>query len=177
MDASTVTTIMNNINTLYSNALGQLITFTIGILAFVGVLLPLIISFLQNRQLKADHKNLNEKISLDIQAAKIVLNKDIKNEIVKEIEEFKEEILKLQQEMNKENIRKMTVIEAKTYHVQAVTQILSRDYPTAFQDLMTAIVSYVEADDELNVQAALNDSNMHDLPHLKKIDFEHNIEI
>jgi hypothetical protein len=69
MNANDVTTIISNINSLYSTV----IYWTFGIVAFIGVLLPVYIAILQNRQLKADRKLHTEEIDKQIRNAKETL--------------------------------------------------------------------------------------------------------
>ena len=65
------------------------IYLTFGIVAFIGILLPIFISFIQNKQLKADHKALTDKIAIEMQAAKAALITEIKCDLEKEIKKFK----------------------------------------------------------------------------------------
>lgn len=170
MDANTVTAIINNINSLYSNAIGQLITFTIGILAFVGILLPAIVSFLQSRQLKADHKTLSDKISLETQMTKAALIEELKSTLADELTSFEKKVSEIKDELNMSILKSTARANAKAHHLQATTSMASGDYIGVFKDCVTAITDYAVAEDEANMQIVLKAILIPSvLPNLKKL--------
>jgi len=61
--------ILEKLNSLYSGAITQLISYTIGVLAFVGIVIPALMGILQSRQLKRDHAALTTYIENQISAA------------------------------------------------------------------------------------------------------------
>lgn len=69
--------ILEQVNSFYSDAFTQLIAFTVGLLALVGVLMPMGIAAYQNRQLKHDQKTLNEKIENELLAARLALSEQL----------------------------------------------------------------------------------------------------
>ncbi len=94
MDAQAITTIIDNLNSLYSSAFGHLVDYTVGLLAFLGVIVPVVFYWFQNKQLKLDKEMLAKKISLEIDEAKTTIIKDIQSKLIVELEEFEKKFQK-----------------------------------------------------------------------------------
>ena len=50
--------VVESVNSFYSNAFSQLMTLTIAILAIIGVLMPLILQHIQSRSFRIEQKSL-----------------------------------------------------------------------------------------------------------------------
>ena len=92
--------ILNHLDTFYNNAWNKLILFTTILLAVVGILIPLIISWLQTRNLKLKEENLRKELEADykkkISVVKEDLLKEIKSQFEQKISDFetKQEVLR-----------------------------------------------------------------------------------
>jgi hypothetical protein len=115
MDAQATTTIIDNLNSLYSSAFGYLIDYTVGLLALFGVIVPVIFYWLQNKQLKLDEEMLAKKISLEIDEAKKTIIEDIQCKLAIELEEFKKKVSDIKFEL-KEDVNKVTHLSYATIH-------------------------------------------------------------
>ena len=115
MDAQATTTIIDNLNSLYSSAFGYLIDYTVGLLALFGVIVPVIFYWLQNKQLKLDEEMLAKKISLEIDEAKKTIIEDIQSKLAIELEEFKKKVSDIKFEL-KEDVNKVTHLSYATIH-------------------------------------------------------------
>lgn len=69
--------ILERVNALYSNAFTQLITYTVGIVAFVGVLVPLTVALLQLWKSQGDRKLLEETIKTEVEKAKAAMQQEL----------------------------------------------------------------------------------------------------
>jgi hypothetical protein len=171
MDANTITAIINNVNSIYSNV----IAYTFGLVAFVGILLPIAISLLQNRQLKNDHKALSDKISKEMQEAKNALITDLKNELAIEISKFDKKVSDIKIELNEEIHEISSGLHAKAHHSQARDAIEKNNFQTACIDCLAAVVGYCDAKDEPNLQVVLDVLLIPKvIPKLKQPDFDNN---
>src|SRR5690349_15102054 len=72
----------------YTEAFSDLLLITFGIVAFIGVVLPVAISLIQSRQLKAENKNLRQ--DLEEHASKLAQAKF--DEVQKRVEENEKKI-------------------------------------------------------------------------------------
>jgi len=172
MSAYDVTTIINNINTLYTNVINQFVSISLGMLALFGVVLPLVFAYFQKRKIKADQITLTEKIEKEIAVAKELLTEEMKRELGNEKTLILQEIEKMKKEMKLE-IKKISAgANAKAHHLQANSNIADKNFSGAFIDAATAINNYAISDDEGNLIRAA-DTLMLKLiiPFLVKSDF------
>jgi hypothetical protein len=174
MDANTVTTVINNINSLYSNAISQLITYTIGILAFVGIFIPLAISRMQNKQLKADNKALADKVATELAEAKKILIAELKVELSKEVALLDAKIVGIKEELEENISRKSAGLNAKSHHAQGNKFFEGNKNIEAFKEYLIAMKDYAKAKDEGNIQAIVGNLEKV-LPKLNQDDFVHKV--
>lgn len=154
-DMSETLLILEKINTLYSGAIAQLITYTIGVLAFVGILVPTLIGILQSRQLTADHKILSALITSEIALAKAGLDADV--ELLHQENELKlkELIEATTKEIRAEILKSEKASVARSLHLQANTEHDTNPVG-ACSDALKALICYSESGNESNIPAVLN---------------------
>ena len=155
MDAQATTTIIDNLNSIYSSAFGHLIEYTVGLLGLVGVIVPMIYYWFQNKQLKLDKKLLTGKISLEIEDAKKTIIEDIQSKLTIEIEEFEKKVSDIESGLKQDVGIVMHLSHAKIHHLQANSMVSFDKWSDAFEDCLTAIVGYSKASDEANLQTVL----------------------
>lgn len=146
--------ILERVNTFYSNAFSQLITFTVGLLAVVGVLIPIAIAAYQNRQLKHDQKSLLDKIENDLKTAKLSLSEQLAKDLVLRDEAMKTAIEDARSEMSKELKKIDSLASARSMHLQALST-QSANPGSSASDALNAAELYAQAGDERNLRAAL----------------------
>lgn len=172
MDGNAVTSILNNINTLYSAAVSQLITYTIGMMAFVGVLLPVVISLLQSRQLKADQANLTQKLEAAIVQAKTSLSEQIKADLKEEMATYEARIAEIKDGLTEDIKRAKDEAVARTHHLQAISLIGKGLFVDALADCANAAPGYASCGHEQNLQIILDVVGDTILPKLNRSHFE-----
>lgn len=86
--------ILTKLNDLYSGALNQIITYTIGLMAFVGILVPSLISYLQNKQFRRDHESIKLEILAELKERNEVLEKELAERVDKEFNLIKVNMLR-----------------------------------------------------------------------------------
>lgn len=174
MDANTMTAIINNVNSMYSNV----IAYTVGLVAFVGILLPVAVSFFQNRQLKINHQALTDKIAMEMQEARNALIADLKNQLAIELSNFDKKASDIKNELNENILKASSGLNAKAHHLQARVAISANDFTSACIDCLVAINDYSKAADEGNLQVVLSAILFPlVLPKLKQADFENDDKI
>jgi hypothetical protein len=146
--------ILEQVNSFYSGAFTQLITFTVSLLAVVGVLMPLGIAAYQNRQLKHDQKTLNDRIDNELSAARLALSEQLAKDLVTRDEVLKSLIEKTKSEIAQEVKKIDELATARSLHLQALA---NRESTPAFAtyDSLMAVSSYARNGDEMNLNSAL----------------------
>ncbi len=143
--------ILEKIDTFYSNSFGTLVTLTFSILAFAGILIPILIAYIQNRQVKHETLLLIKKIEDEsLQQAKENENK-INALLEKERKKIESQLLKLEDDLNK----KLSNSEAGLFHIQAQHHRDKEFYALATVDYCTAAEGYIDGNDELNLGRVL----------------------
>lgn len=175
MNGNDVSTIISNIDSLYTNALNQIIALTIGLLALGGVVFPLIVAHFQKRKSNADHRRLTAQIAGEINAAKNELVLGLEKELEKVREKFEQRISEIQEDIELQITKIQAGANAKTHHHIAVTSIQNKNFVDALVQCEIAIRDYVIAGDEYNMQITVNGNLLNPIfQNLKKRDFDEN---
>src|SRR5688572_23182297 len=87
--------ILEKIDSLYSNAFNQLITITVIVLGFGGVILPIVLQFIQAQFFRIERKALENQISTEVEKARKASEKEIERKF----------------EIEKEDIHKIVLME------------------------------------------------------------------
>lgn len=132
--------ILEQLNSFYSFSFSQLVAFTVGLLAFVGVLIPIVASFYQNKRTAIEIKQLHETFTKEIAALKEEAKKEVR-------EELKKDLLEAEALLDK----KLASANGSIYHVQASHLISKKLYKRAANSLGDAMGEYVKANDQLNL--------------------------
>ena len=173
MSAYDITTIINNINTLYANVINQFVSIALGMVALFGVVLPLIFAYFQKRKIIADHKILAEKIEKEMQATKLLLTEEMKLELKEEKTLILQEIEKMKLDMGLEIGKIKAGADAKAHHLQANSNIAVKNFKEAFIDAGIAIKNYENTNDDCNLMRVAEILLLKMiLPNLKKTDFD-----
>lgn len=177
MDANTITTISNNLNSLYSNAISQLTAYTLGVVALVGILIPVLVTLIQWRSLKAEKDNLEAHISDEIQKAKSIIRDELVAEIKQLAASEEKKLISRMEERFKVLDNKFKCSEASTFHIQGNSNIRTNNYLSATTDFCIATEGYLSGGDALNGQRTLNGLIKNCIPKLNKTNFEENSDL
>lgn len=149
MDSTLV--ILEKVNQFYSSSFGQLVSITIGLLAFVGVIVPMLITFYQNRQFKQEQDYILRKL----EESTSELFKHIETEVSRKFESEKEKRVKEMAELREELLKEASKSKGGAFFIQANLQLDSADITNAIESYIYAIQNFMRAEDELNLQRAL----------------------
>lgn len=172
MDAYEVSTIINNLNALYSGAMSQVITYTAVIIALVGIGIPFLAALNQKRNFKAESESLEKNIHESIDNAKVIIRNDL-------IAEMKESISSEEAALNtriEEKFRaldkKLECAKAATFYLQGAASFRLKHFASAAIDFSTSTISDMKGGDERNAQRALKTIVQQCLPNINKTDFD-----
>lgn len=173
LNARDVTTIIGNINGLYTNVF----TFIAIFMTVIGVVMPTLIAYFQKKKLKNDEKALIERISTEIEKEKKLLSEVIGNQISSELNLLEQKISALRTELTSEINNKFNIAEAKAHHTQAVSAIAQKRYAQACADCLYAGIGYAKSQSEGNLGRMLEMLKTKVLPNMQKSDFAPENEI
>lgn len=172
MDADTVTTIINNLNTLYSGAMGQVITYTAIVIGMVGILIPALTALYQWRSLNSEKKNLEKDIQDSIEKAKLSIRNDLIREMKEQISiEEKALTSRMNEKFNRLN-EQIEFATASIFFLQGVAHIESKRYTQAIDDFSIACNRFIKGEAEVNVQASLTNIIDQCLPKITNKQYE-----
>lgn len=160
--------ILKSVNDFYSQSFNQLVVITVAILAFAGVLMPIMISWYQKRIFKLDHNEIETKLKENI---KVILTEEL-NQLelrLKATEEKLEEKLKAYE---KNLACKVDRAIGGVLLVQANTLSSEKEHINAYQSYISACDSFISANDNLNLKISVQNVYENCLPKLRKDHFE-----
>lgn len=167
--------ILEKVNHFYSDSFSQLLYTMSGTIAFIGILVPVVFTFYQNSKLKLEKASL-EKYVDDI---KLELESSIQEIITIGLEKEKKE-LEAALDKNKKEIdealgkskKKLDMLawEAKggSCFVQGNNLYVAGEYNRASESYISAIKSFIRAEDEANLQRVLKVMANEVLPEMNK---------
>lgn len=148
--------ILDRVNAFYSASFSQLVQYTTALLAFVGLVIPLFLSYLQARQTRKEKDFLERIIQQRLQTERDHLKREIRVELDqahKEIRDALEEASKgLRADLNNARL----TLEAGVLHVQANHSFDSRRYERAYHSAIRAALNQIATQDERNLHTALD---------------------
>lgn len=174
MDANTVTTITNNINSLYSNAISQLTSYTLGVVAIVGILIPVLVTLIQWRSLKVEKDNLEKHISDEIAKVKSNIRVELETEIKQQVLAVESNLLVRIEDRFKVLEKQLECADASSFHIQGNANIAKKSYGFAARDFCHATKGYLSGGDELNGPRTLRLLIESCLPNIDKDNYEKN---
>jgi hypothetical protein len=148
--------ILERVNSLYSAAFTQLIVYTVGVIAFVGVIVPLTLAWFQNRRLADEKAALESFLKSELAAARqdlVLADKNLREQTQAKVEEL---FRAANQESQAEMHRVESLARGGLSHISATFYMKSEMYPMAIVHAAQAIASDALARDEGNMRAAAN---------------------
>ncbi|WP_173968483.1 hypothetical protein, partial [Flavobacterium collinsii] len=136
--------ILAKVNEFYNSAWDKLLIFGTVSFAIIGIVLPVIIQWYQNRIIKINEKEFEAKINLKIE--------DLKKEMKTEIEtEFSEKRKNLEVILEKQE----NLFSARIAHMQAINYLDNNNTYDALKEYIISIEFYINTDDYKNLIRSL----------------------
>ncbi|MDE8809580.1 hypothetical protein P0C28_09920 [Aeromonas hydrophila] len=156
--------ILEKVNLFYSSSFNQLVSFTIGLLAFVGVIIPTLITFYQNKQFKQEQNHILDKLDESKLEFAAYIDLKIVEKLTSEQEERNKEIEVLRAELIKESLQ----AKGGCFFIQANVRLGNNETVNAIESYIDAIDCFIRAEDEMNLQRVLNTLTHECLPKASK---------
>jgi len=149
VDPSVLTTIVSNINDLYSN----LVSYTVGLILFAGAFIPSVISFFQRRQLTREHADLSNQLMRELEKRIGEAEQNLKAVILANQKEEIEKVHDAVAETRTNFEKQIGLAKAGLYHIQANNE----NYPfLSLQSCSIALPLYLDGEDERNARSILH---------------------
>jgi len=137
--------VLNKVDSFYASSFSHLITITLGLVAFLGVFVPVLTTYYQNRNTKLEKENLEVFIENKLSTIRQEVAFEIRDELLKNFESFEEK--------QKEELERVV---GGICYVQANHQISQSEFKGAANSILGSISSCIKAKDECNLQRGLN---------------------
>lgn len=161
--------ILESVNSFYSQSFSHLISITLAVLAFSGVVLPVLFGLYQKRLFKLDHKEIEASLSKRMYE----ILQDSVNSIDEKIaikEKLLEEKLKLAVSKAQQDIDR---VSGGLSHVQGNKYLSEKNYIFALESFIGASFSYIDSSDDRNLQRVLRLMTEDCFPNLNADHIEH----
>jgi cell division protein FtsB len=148
--------ILDKVNSFYTSSFSSLQNILLSMIALVGVILPVLISFYQTRRLKLESEGLERRLISEFSSNIVVLENRIKNEQEESIELIDAKFKKTLNELMKENEGTFDIIrsESKALVFHTIASIYAKDnYWSGFlKYALRAAYLYAISKSEANLQ-------------------------
>jgi hypothetical protein len=164
MDSTLV--IVEKINSFYSSAFSQLITITVLMIAFIGIIVPVIFYLYQQRLFRIEVHSIEDKINIKFGEIKNELKEVIINTIDEQMKEAKKSL-----ENDYHSLR------GDIFLVQANHYVSNSRYIDSLDSYLTAGVGFIKCKDELNLKTTINNIIGYSLPSIESSQIKDNENI
>jgi hypothetical protein len=148
--------VLEKVNSFYSTAFGHLVTITLAVLAFSGVILPIIFQLIQARISRTEAKALQDQIVRGISAARTELLGDIEKKFGEERALFEEQLEDKLGVLDRKLGEQGSAVKGGVFFVQGKTNVSQGNADEAARDFGYATALCLRGKDEFNGQRALN---------------------
>jgi hypothetical protein len=146
------TEVIDSVNNYYDNAWNKLIYFISGIGGVIIFVLPYLLSKLQTRELKLNKENLQEYVDKEI----VELEKRIILFNKKEIENIREEIKKINLEINSKQDKDISKVYAMTFFLLGLHQSKNKNLDLAITSFIKSIEYLIKTEITKNIKPSLD---------------------
>lgn len=144
--------VLESVNSFYSQSFSQLISITVAVLAFAGIVLPVLITLYQKRIFSLEHNAIEKSIHDKLKKELDLIVVTIRDEYQQKEVEHKAEMA----EMKSNIAMELADAEGGIYHVQGNAELSSGQYLIALNSFLNAGFRYVKAESNQNLRRILN---------------------
>jgi hemerythrin-like domain-containing protein len=169
--------LLNTVNKFYDQAFGRLLIITFGIVAFIGVVIPLAVGWLQSRSLRAEKNSLLNELKAELLSERSEAERKVTEEIKSQMDLFKksyeERFVKIMDTI-KESSASST---ARAHHLQGNANIEEASEAFGISDFCHAASNFFASGEEDNARRGIQLITQTCLPKLDSILYkENNVE-
>jgi len=156
--------LLTTVNDFYDKAFNKLLVSSFGIIAFIGVIIPIAVGWLQTRSLRSEKKSLLNELRSDLSSERDAVEKEIKEEVERQIKVVKDDYEKRFAEVTSSIEKSSASALARAHHLQANSTIDNSAAGFGLRDFCHAAVKFFVAGEEDNARRTLSTVYEHCLP-------------
>ena len=164
--------ILESVYSFYSDAFNSLLQLTIAVIAVVGVIVPLLLGWFQNRQARIENASMRREIDSLVSEKVVELRALLKEELSKGIAEYDERMKVLEASFREELTKKSERVTGGIFQVQGNMLADAKHYPEAVESMKDAVESYCKSRELYNLQRVLNVLEETCIPRFDKTTFD-----
>lgn len=149
------TTLLTTVNAFYDQAFNKLLLITFGLIAFIGVIVPLAIGWVQLRTLRAEKGSLLNELRSEVEAERASVRSHIDELVGERVDAIRTEYEKRFSDLAAELEVAASAAEARSFHLQGNTYRTSKTPHLGITDYCHAAPLYIAAADEANAQRCI----------------------
>jgi len=161
--------ILERVHSFYSDSFSQLMLWTMALLAFAGILMPLLNQYMQSRASRLEKESLENLMKTKAQEMRSELTSLLSTRFAGEEKRVVDLLDAKVDEAITSVQREVSGAKAGVFHLQAIQNVRSSFYALAVRDCASAVSLYLDANDERNLQAILSTLADTCLPRVKKV--------
>ena len=148
--------LLSAVNEFYDQAFNRLLAITFGILAFIGVLVPIIVGWVQVRSLRQEKGSLLAELRSEIHSERAELREAIEANVREEMQILQRELEQRVEKLSSDLKESSALAEARSFHLQGLNFIRAKDPKHAVSDLVSASINYLVGKSEANAQRCIS---------------------
>lgn len=148
--------LLSTVTNFYDQAFNKLMAVTFGVIAFIGVLVPIVVGWVQTRNLKSEKSALLSELRQEIASEREEIRKTIEASVRAEMSELRIETQARLKSLADEIERAAASADASTFHLQGVSRFQSGFFGMAAGDFAHSAYRYIDAKDEANAQKCIS---------------------
>lgn len=164
--------LLNTVNGFYDQAFNKLLIVTFGVIAFIGVLVPLVVGWVQIRSLRTEKDSISRDLKSEIETEKRRIREAIEQSVRDEMKNAHSEFARRIEELSGDLKKSAAAAEARALHIQGISSLERGDAPSSVEDFAAAVPLYIAANDELNAQRCIASLIDFCLPRTDKEEFK-----
>lgn len=148
--------LLSTVNSFYDQAFNKLMVVTFGIIAFIGVLVPLVVGWVQTRTLRAEKNSLLTDLKAEIESERDAVRQAIESSVREEVNEVRLALEQRIEELTRNLDEASASAEARSFHLQGRDYVKSNKSTLGVKSFAHAATRYIDARDESNAQRCIN---------------------
>jgi hypothetical protein len=169
--------VIKQVHDMFHDAFNDLLVLTIAVIGTVGVVIPLVIQFIQRRSLEAESQLLLRKLRLDVEEIQKTLAAAIEAKVSEALSSINKHVDARLSEFDKRYARHLDAVKGGPSLVQGSVEYFRGKYASAHESYCAAALAFLQGQDEMNCQNALYNVHMTLNENLCENDFVENPNI
>jgi len=147
--------LLTTVNDFYDKAFTRLLVTAFGVTAFIGVIVPIAVGWLQMRSLRSEKTSLLNELRAELSSEREGMEARIKEEVETQVkiikDEYEERFTKITKEIRKSSASSL----ARAHHLQGKAALNNSEAAFGAPDLFHAAAIFFEAGEEANARRTI----------------------